>query len=66
MTLLKPGKILISDDEPGRHILNQMKENATMDYKYILVPDEKGSNVVYISQKGQIIHSKITIKMFSR
>ena len=66
MTLLKPGKILISDDEPGRHILNQMKEKATMEYKYIMVPDEKGSNVVYINHTGQIIHSKVAIKMFFR
>jgi len=47
-TLLKPGKMLISDDAPGRHILEQMKKHATSDYEYILVPEEKGSNVVYI------------------
>ena len=51
-TLLKPGKILISDDEPGRHLLIQMKTKATQDYNYIMVPDEKGSNVVYINHAG--------------
>ena len=50
--MLKPGKILISDDEPGRHLLTQMRQKATMKYKYIMVPDEKGSNVVYINHTG--------------
>ena len=40
-----------------------MKKKATRDYNYIMVPDEKGSNVVYINHAGKK-HLKINFFWF--